>query len=189
MANADPINAEALHLIMRNEGCVLDPYRDSVGVLTIGYGHTGPDINGAITQEQADALLASDLDRFEQGVDEAIGDADTTDNQFGAMVSLAYNVGIGENDPARGRHEGFLSSSVLRLHKAGDHAGAAEAFLRWDKAGGRVLAGLDRRRHEERLLYLKPDSEPQELPNDQPAAAAPTGRLDLIAWLRRELGI
>ena len=168
--NADPINAEALRLIMRNEGCRLAPYHDSVGVLTIGYGHTGPDIAGPISQEEADRLLEQDLDRFEQGVDEAIGDAPTTDNQFGAMVSLAYNVGLGN----------FRASSVRRLHCAGDYAAAADAFLLWNKAGGEVLEGLDRRRHEERALYLKPDT-------DSPCTGK--NKQTFIQWIRKELGL
>ena len=70
----------------------------------------------------------------------------TTDNQFGAMVSLAYNIGIGQ----------FLSSSVLRFHLTGDHHDAAAAFRAWDKAGGRALPGLVTRRAAEAALYLTP---------------------------------
>jgi lysozyme len=183
MPNADPVNAATLALIIRNEGCVLHTYTDAVGVPTCCVGHTGPEAvpGRQFTQAEADALLASDLDTFEQGVDSAIGDVPTGENEYGAMVSLAFNIG--------GAH--FAASSVCRLHKAGDKQGAADAFLLWNKAAGHVLAGLDRRRHEERTLYLKPDAEAPELPNNQPAAAAPPAaqRGDLIAWLRRELGV
>jgi lysozyme len=146
---SDPVNQATVDLIKRNEGCRLEAYQDSVSVWTIGYGHTGPDVSEGlrITQEQAEELLRKDLERFQDGIDDAIG-GDTSDNQYGAMVSLAFNIGLGNL-----RH-----SSVLRLHNAGDKAGAADAFLLWNKAGGRVLSGLDRRRQEERTLYLTPDA-------------------------------
>lgn len=145
---ADPVNAATIALIKRNEGCVLHAYQDVVGVWTIGYGHTPAEPGQRITQDQADALLASDLGKFEDGVDDALSDnAETSDNQFGAMVSLAYNIGLGA----------FRGSTVLRMHNAGNYTEAAHAFLLWDKAGGKVLAALLRRRHEEAALYLTPD--------------------------------
>lgn len=146
---SDPVNQATLDLIKRNEGCKLDAYQDSVGVWTIGYGHTGPDVAEGlvITQERAEELLRQDLGKFQDGVDDAIAEtADTSDNQYGAMVSLAFNIGLGH----------FGTSSVLRDHNAGNHQAAADAFLMWNKAGGQVLRGLDRRRHEERTLYLTP---------------------------------
>ena|SRR6266851_5728607 len=141
-------NEAALELIKRNEGCSLRAYFDPVGVLTIGYGHTGKYVTPGqvITQEEAEDLLRLDLRHFEYGVDDALGDA--TDNQFGAMVSLAYNIGLGA----------FRRSTVLRDHNAGKFAEAAEAFLMWNKADGKVLPGLVRRRYEERALYLTPDA-------------------------------
>lgn len=146
---SDPVNKATADLIKHNEGCRLEAYQDSVGVWTIGYGHTGPDVTEglSVTQDEAEALLRQDLEKFQDGVDAAIG-ADTSDNQYGAMVSLAFNIGLGN----------FCGSSVLRTHNAGDHQAAADAFLMWNKAGGRVLPGLDRRRHEERALYLTPDA-------------------------------
>lgn len=152
-AFADPVNPATIALIKRNEGCILHAYPDPAtgsDPWTIGYGHTGPDVHPhlSITQEQADALLISDLHKFEAGVDDLLDpNASTTDNQFGAMVSLAYNVGLGN----------LGKSSVLRFHNAGENAKAADAFLLWDKANGRVFTGLVRRRHEERQLYLTPD--------------------------------
>jgi lysozyme len=147
---SDPVNETTIDLIKRNEGCELTAYRDSVGVLTIGYGHTGPDVTEGlrITQQQAEALLRQDLEKFQDGIDDVVT-GDASDNQFGAMVSLAFNIGLGH----------FKTSSVLRDHNAGDHQAAADAFLLWNKAGGQVLPGLDRRRHEERRLYLSPDPE------------------------------
>jgi lysozyme len=146
---SDPVNQATIDLIKRNEGCRLNAYQDSVSVWTIGYGHTGPDVSEGqhITQDQAEALLRQDLEKFQDGVDDAIA-GDTADNQYGAMVSLAFNIGLGN----------FRGSSALRTHNGGDHHAAADAFLLWNKAGGQVLAGLDRRRHEERALYLTPDA-------------------------------
>lgn len=139
------INREGLELIKSFEGCKLTSYRCSANVLTIGYGSTGPHVKPGmtITQAQADELLRSDLRRFEDYVAKAAPNA--TDNQFAAMVSLAFNIGEG----ALGR------STVLRKHLAGDHAGAAAAFGMWNKAGGRVLPGLTRRRNAEAALYRK----------------------------------
>lgn|SRR5574340_285089 len=148
---ADDVSQAVLDEIERNEGCVLHAYRDCVGVLTIGYGHTGDDVypGRVITQDEAQALLQQDLQKFEDGVDGLLGDVEASDNEFGAMVSLAYNIGLGN----------FGHSSVLRLHKARRFDEAADAFLLWNKAGGRVSAGLSRRRAEERRIYLTPDDE------------------------------
>lgn len=146
----DRVNAATIALIKRNEGCRLEAYQDSVGVWTIGYGHTGPEVVRGLmwTQAQADNCLLLDLDKFQNGVDDLLaGHADTSDNEFGAMVSLAYNIGLGN----------FAHSSVLRFHNSGDKPAAADAFLMWNKAGGEVLEGLDRRRREERTLYLTAD--------------------------------
>ncbi len=139
------INKEGLELIKSFEGLRLKSYRCSANVITIGWGSTGPHVKEGmtITKDQAEELLRSDLRRFEDAVAAAAPKA--TDNQFSAMVSLAFNIGIGA----------LQRSTVLRRHLAGDHAGAADAFLMWNKAGGRVLAGLTRRREAEAALYRK----------------------------------
>ena len=141
--NVSPAGRE---LIERNEGCRLEAYQDIVGVWTIGYGHIEGVYEGqTITQEEADQMLSDDLDNnYGPKVEAALDGADTTQGQFDAMVSLAYNVGTG----------GFAKSTVCQLHKEGDYEGAADAFLMWNKAGGRVVAGLVRRRTEERQVYL-----------------------------------
>lgn len=143
------VNNATLGIIKRNEGCELKTYKDSVGVLTIGYGHTGPDVKTEqiITQDRAEELLREDVERFKVGVELLVATTPTTNNQFGAMISLAYNVGLGA----------FKRSTVYHAHHTGNYAAAADAFLLWDRAGGRVLTGLVRRRHEERMLYLTPD--------------------------------
>jgi lysozyme len=140
-------NASALDLIKRNEGCKLTAYVCPAGKWTIGYGDTGPHVlpGLTITQEEAESLLANRLEReFEAGVLKLIGDTPTTEHQFSALVSLAYNIGLGA----------LRRSTVLKRHCEGDYAGAAKAFAMWNQGGGRVLAGLVRRRKEEANLYL-----------------------------------
>lgn len=141
------VNQAGLALIKSFEGLRLGAYLCPARVWTIGYGHTGPDVRPGqkITEAEAEALLKGDLDRFESGVSTALGDAPTTDNQFSAMVSLAFNVGLGA----------FQRSTVLRQHRAGNRQRAAAAFLMWVKGGGKTLPGLVRRRTAERNLYLR----------------------------------
>tara|TARA_R110000796_G_scaffold3212_3_gene12288 strand:- start:4372 stop:4944 length:573 start_codon:yes stop_codon:yes gene_type:complete len=137
------INNAGLNLIKQFEGLRLKAYKCPADVLTIGYGSTGHHVKPGlvITEARAEALLLEDLKRFEAAVVRAAGPA--TDNQFAAMVSLAFNVGEGA----------FASSTLCRKHKAGDHVGAANEFKRWNKAAGRVMAGLSRRRAAEAALY------------------------------------
>lgn len=140
------INQRGIDLIKSFEGLRLKAYQDSVGVWTIGFGQTGPDIKEGltITPQTAEDMLHDALRSFEEGVSKSLGGAPTTDNQFAAMVSLAYNIGVGA----------FKSSSVLRYHRDSNSGRAAASFKLWNKAGGKVLAGLTRRREAERDLYL-----------------------------------
>jgi GH24 family phage-related lysozyme (muramidase) len=112
---------------------------------TIGWGSTGADIKKGVvwTQAQCDERFAQHLAEFGEGVAAAIGNAPTTQHQFDAMVSFAYNVGLAN----------LRSSTLLKKHKAGDYAGAAAEFARWNKAAGKVLPGLTRRRAAEAALY------------------------------------
>lgn len=144
------INEAGKNLIKFSEGCRTTAYRDSVGILTIGYGHTGPDVHSgmSITKERANELFDQDIRKFEQGVLKYIDDKDaTTVNQFSAMVSLAYNIGVG----------GFRDSSVLKFHNKGLYKEAAQSFSLFVKAGGRVLSALVTRRKSEAVLYSTPD--------------------------------
>jgi lysozyme len=145
------LTSTCIPLIERDEGDVLHAYPDpgtGGAPWTIGYGHTGADVTPGlvIMQFQADALLASDLQRFEDGVTSDLngGVISTSSAEFSAMVSLAYNIGLGN----------YAKSSVLRFHKLGQFQQAADAFLLWDRAAGNVLPGLVRRRHQEREMYL-----------------------------------
>ncbi len=143
------INAAGLAIIKTGESCRLVAYRDPAGIPTIGWGHTPAAMGHSITQAQADALLMRDVSHASAAVNAVTNDATTTDNQFSAMVSLAFNIGVGA----------FKGSSVLRLHRAMKYQGAADAFLMWSRAhvDGKLvtLAGLARRREQERELYLK----------------------------------
>lgn len=145
------ISDAGLDLIKKFEGCKLTAYKCPAGIWTVGYGHTGRDVYKGlkITQEQADTLLEFDLWTFAEGVDAAIPEEiDITDNQFAALVSLAYNIGLGN----------FKKSSVLKFILKQEFEKASDAFLVWKKAAGKVLPGLVRRREAERALFLTPDS-------------------------------
>ena len=111
---------------------------------TIGWGSTGPDIAMGLTWTQAecDVRFATDLAKFATGVSAAIT-GETAQNQFDAMVSLAYNIGLGA----------FKASTLLRLHNAGDFTGADAQFAVWNKQAGKVLPGLVRRRATEAAMY------------------------------------
>ena len=114
---------------------------------TIGFGSTGPDIgpDTVWNWQQCNVRFKNDLRRFSARVSQVLGTAPTTQNQFDAMVSLAYNIGMGN----------FQKSSVLRFHLAGDHPKAAQAFRAWYKSNGQALAGLIDRRAKEASFYLK----------------------------------
>jgi len=152
-------SAPMRQLIEGWEGCRLEPYADSVGVATVGYGHTGDDVSldmDPISQETADQLLEADLQLFEEAVNGMVSDA-TSQQQFDAMVSFSYNLG----------ESSLRGSTLLRMHNQGDFAGAAGQFGRWNHAGGRVLAGLTRRRAGEAAVYATGDYSG----GDSPAAA------------------
>lgn len=134
-----------LSLIKQFEGCKLSAYLCPAGIPTIGYGRTtGVKLGQTITQSQADAWVVEEYDAFEARVYRIVT-VPLTANQLGALVSFAYNVGTGA----------LASSTLLRLLNAGDYKGAAAQFARWNKAGGRVLAGLTKRRAAEAALFLR----------------------------------
>lgn len=139
------INTEGLRLIKESEGLRLDAYRDPVGILTVGYGSTGPHVKEGmrITLDAAETLLKQDLRRFERCVQEACPDA--TDNQFAAMVSLAFNIGC----------DAFKRSTLVKMHNQRRHKLAQSQFARWIFAKGRRLPGLVVRRAKEANLYGK----------------------------------
>jgi lysozyme len=148
---------KGIDLMHSFESCRLEAYPDpgssDGNPWTIGWGATGPGISRGVkwTQAQADARFASDLAKFEDGVTRLLGGAATTQGQFDALVSLAYNIGLDED--ADTIAEGLGDSSLLRKHKAGDYEGAAKAFRSWRFNDGREMRGLVRRREAEAKLY------------------------------------
>lgn len=143
------VSPAGIALIHSFESCKLTAYPDPGSVdgkpWTIGWGSTGPGIAKGVvwTQAQADERFAADLARFEKAV--ALMAPVTTQSQFDALTSLAYNIGLAAlND-----------STLLRLHNKGDYAGAKDQFGRWNKNAGAVMNGLTRRRAAEAALYGK----------------------------------
>jgi len=155
------LDKKVLDLIVHHEGCKLRPYQCPALLWTVGVGHVIdpnharvplaerkalPIPNGwdrTLTMGEVDEILAKDLARFESGV-QRLCPSGLTPGRFGALVSFAFNVGLGN-----------LQNSTLRMkHNRGDFEGAAEEFLKWNKAGGKELKGLTTRRKDERALYL-----------------------------------
>jgi lysozyme len=151
------VSKAAVDLIHSFESCKLEAYPDPGSrdghPWTIGWGSTGAGIGPGVTwtQAQCDARFLADLAKFEDGVTRLIGNAPTSQGQFDALVSLAYNIGLDED--ADTIAEGLGDSTLLRKHKAGDFEGAAKAFRSWRFNDGREMRGLVRRRAAEAKLY------------------------------------
>ena len=150
MQNHMQLSTNGFNLLAELEGVVLNPYKDSVGIPTIGIGSTyyedGTKVtmkDKAITKERAIQLAKNVVKSFEEQVNKSIL-LPMTQNQFDAMVLLCYNIG----------KSGFARSSVVRNFNLGNIQRAADSFLLWNKAGGRVVQGLTNRRKKERELFL-----------------------------------
>lgn len=163
------INKAGLALIKEFEGFRAKAYLDPVGILTIGYGTTSAAGVGItvkpgmrISEAQAEMYLSAAINKFASQIDPLIK-VPINENERAAFLSLAYNIGPGA----------FGKSSALRKFNEGDKRGAADAILLWNKAGGRVLAGLTRRREAERALFLMPvvDHKPAKSAPQSPLAA------------------
>lgn len=156
------ISDKAKEMIKHHEGVRNKPYLCPAKLWTVGVGHVlypeqgklkiedrgtiwlHPEDNRVWTTEQIDALLGFDLARFERGVARYCPDSVNHQGHFDALVSFAFNVGLGS-----------LQKSGLRMkYNRGEYAAAAEEFLKWAKAGGKVLKGLLNRRIDERALFL-----------------------------------
>ncbi len=133
-----------LALTKQFEGLSLTAYQDQVGVWTIGYGHTGPSVQGGmtITEDQATLLLQSDVAASVSCVNNAVT-ATISQPQFDALVDFCFNLGCGA----------LVKSSLLRFVNMNDFVSAAAQFLLWDHAGGVVVQGLLRRRQAEAALF------------------------------------
>ena len=140
------ISPRGISLIRRHEGLRLKAYRCPAGVLTIGIGHTGPDVTPdmEIDEEEAERLLKSDLASMYDAIGDLV-DVDLNQNEFDALCSLVFNIG----------RQAFKSSTLLRLLNQGQRYPAAQQFGRWVHAGREVLPGLIKRRDDERSLFLE----------------------------------
>ena len=155
-------------LVKKFEGCKLKAYRCPAGICTIGYGHTSaagnPLVNDGmtITQEQANTILAADLVKFEQAV-EALLKQPVTQEQFDVLVDFAYNAGVGA----------LRSSTLLKKVNAAQFDDVPAELMKWTKGGGKVLAGLVRRRQAESAWWLSHEMVPMTA-----AAAAEVAEAD-----------
>ena len=141
------ISQEGLALIKKFEGCELEAYKCAAGVWTIGYGSTkGVKEGDSISQEDADKLLTHEMKEYEGYINDLV-EVDLEQNQFDALVSWVFNLG-----PAK-----LKSSTLLKVLNAKDYEGVPAQIKRWNKAGGKVLQGLVRRREAESLLFTGKD--------------------------------
>jgi lysozyme len=169
------MTVEGLRLIREFEGFRSKAYRDAVGVWTIGYGHTSmagaPQVSAGmtITREEAEKILERDVEQFSKGVSQLLTVA-ISDQQFSALVSFAYNVGLGN----------FKKSSVLLAVNGRDFQRVPQRLNLWVKAGGRVLPGLIRRRAAEGALFLTEATAPPEQPPEVMIGKAPTQSRTII---------
>ena len=167
-----PIGAAGLALIKQFEGCRLTAYKPvpTEKYWTIGWGHYGPDVREGdrITQAEADAMLAEDCQRFADAVDDP-GYVPLTDklnaNQRDALISFAYNCGVG---------------NLKTLCKGRSLPQICTAMALYDKAGGKVLAGLTRRRAAEQALFTTPVKEEVNMDNNIPDSYA----AEAVKWAR-----
>ena len=146
------LNKNGIDLLHRFEGCKLNAYLCPANIPTIGWGNTFYEdgspvkMGDVITQERADELFLNIVDKFANGVRSAILQP-INSNKFSALVSFAYNVGI----------NAFKKSTLLKLVNINpDDPSIRTQFMRWTRAGGKVLAGLNRRREAEADLYFLP---------------------------------
>lgn len=135
------INKAGLDLLKQFEGCRLKAYKDIGGVLTIGYGSTGPHVTEGlvITQNEADALLEKDLERFYH-IDQYLSEM-VSDNAYSALIVLAFNIGL----------KALKMSTLIKRINSKDNPDSE--WLRWNKVNGQVVEGLTRRRKEELKLF------------------------------------
>ena len=142
--DAMSISTRGLELIKKFEGFRATPYICPGGKLSIGYGNTIKEGEYTkISKEQAESLLRSTVSSFEKAIKKAVK-VPLTQNQYDSLVSLAYNIGSGA----------FSKSTLVNILNTGDYRGAANEFNSWVKSNGKILSGLQRRREEEKSLFL-----------------------------------
>ena len=137
------IGTKGLDLIRFFEGLELNAYQCAAGVWTIGYGHTkGVEKGMSISEARANEMLAEELSEYENYINTLVT-VELNQNQFDAMVSWVYNLGGGN----------LKASTLLKVLNAGDYDGVPAQMMRWNKAGGKVLEGLTKRRQAEADLF------------------------------------
>ena len=137
------ISQKGINLIKEFEGCRLEPYLCAANVLTIGYGHTKDVVeNMSITEDTAESMLKDDLKQFEGDVLRLVN-VPLSQNQFDALVSWTFKLGAGN----------LQSSTLLKVLNQRKYDEVPEQIKRWNKANGKVLEGLTRRREAEALLF------------------------------------
>jgi len=137
------IGTKGLEMIKHFEGLELNAYQCAAGVWTIGYGHTKDVQQGMVISENtANEMLVEELNEYESYITGLVT-VELNQNQFDAMVSWVYNLGVGN----------LKASTLLKVLNAGDYAGVPAQMMRWNKAGGKVLEGLTRRRQAEADLF------------------------------------
>ena len=140
------ISEQGLDFIKSFEGLRLKSYQDSIGVWTIGWGHTkGVKRGQVITRADAERFIRDDLAPIERHLTADLGEDGVLQCQFDALCSFCFNLGIGA----------YMRSTLRKYVKAGRDADADREFGRWVHAGGRVLPGLVRRRKAEAELYAR----------------------------------
>ena len=141
------ISQEGIALIKKFEGCELEAYQDSVGVWTIGYGHTKEVKEGnKINQDEAEHLLQEEMPEYEGYINEMVN-VPLAQNQFDALCSWVFNLGSGN----------LSSSTLLKKLNNSEYDEVPAQIRRWNKAGGKVLDGLIRRREAEALMFMNQD--------------------------------
>ena len=141
------ISNEGISLIKKFEGCELEAYQDAVGVWTIGYGHTKNVKEGmTVSKEQADNMLLNELDEYCEHVEKAVT-VDLKQCEFDALVSWTYNLG-----PTN-----LNNSTMLKVLNNKEYNEVPNQIKRWNKAGGKVLQGLVRRREAEARMWQEKD--------------------------------
>ena len=138
------ISDKGIELNKNFEGCELHAYKDNVGVLTIGYGHTGSDVaeGQTVTEEEAEEILRKDLTKFEDYVKNYV-ECELNQEQFDALVAWTFNLGPGN----------LKSSTLLKRLNENDYDDVPNQIRRWNRAGGEVVSGLVRRRNSEAHLF------------------------------------
>ncbi len=144
------VSNKAIKLIKHHEGVRNKPYKCPAGLWTVGVGHLigdgktlSKEWNKTFTNEEIDGILKHDLNRFELGIHKMLPNVPLRQHEFDALVSFCFNLGLGC----------FQRSTIRQALLRGDKVAAIESLLKYNKAGGKVLKGLDNRRKDEEALF------------------------------------